>query len=30
MAQNRGVSGDVFTTEAAALTWLDSRQTKTT
>jgi hypothetical protein len=26
MAQNRGVSGDVFTTEAAALTWLDSRQ----
>jgi len=25
MAQNRGVSGDVFTTEAAALSWLDSR-----
>ena len=25
MAQNRGVSGDVFTTEAAALAWLDSR-----
>ncbi|MEO8019240.1 MAG: hypothetical protein ABI769_15615 [Pseudomonadota bacterium] len=24
MAQNRGVSGDVFTTEAAALTWLNS------
>jgi hypothetical protein len=24
MAQNRGVSGDVFTTEAAALAWLDS------
>lgn len=28
MAQNRGVSGDVFTTEAAALAWLDSRQGK--
>ena len=25
MAQNRGVSGDVFTSEAAALAWLDSR-----
>jgi hypothetical protein len=25
MAQNRGVSGDVFSTEAAALAWLDSR-----
>lgn len=25
MAQNRGVSGDVFTNEAAALAWLDSR-----
>jgi hypothetical protein len=25
MAQNRGVSGDVFHTEAAALTWLDAR-----
>lgn len=25
MAQNRGVSGDVFTHEAAALAWLDSR-----
>ena len=25
MAQNRGVSGDVFTTEAEALAWLDSR-----
>jgi hypothetical protein len=25
MAQNRGVSGDVFTNEAAALSWLDSR-----
>ena len=24
MAQNRGVSGDVFTTEAAAIAWLDS------
>ena len=24
MAQNRGVSGDVFTNEAAALAWLDS------
>lgn len=29
MAQNRGVSGDVFTTEAAALAWLDHRQGKT-
>ena len=25
MAQNRGVSGDVFTNEVAALTWLDAR-----
>ena len=25
MAQNRGVSGDVFTSEPAALSWLDSR-----
>jgi len=25
MAQNRGASGDVFTNEAAALMWLDSR-----
>lgn len=25
MAQNRGVSGDVFTTEQAAIAWLDSR-----
>jgi hypothetical protein len=25
MAQNRGVSGDMFTNEAAALSWLDSR-----
>jgi hypothetical protein len=25
MAQNRGVSGDVFTNEVAAITWLDSR-----
>jgi hypothetical protein len=25
MAQNRGVSGDVFTTEVAAIAWLDSR-----
>ena len=24
MAQNRGVSGDVFTTESAAIAWLDS------
>jgi hypothetical protein len=24
MAQNRGVNGDVFSTEAAAITWLDS------
>jgi hypothetical protein len=26
MVQNRGVSGDVFTSEAAAIAWLDSRQ----
>ena len=25
MAQNRGVSGDAFTTEAAAIAWLDAR-----
>jgi len=25
MAQNRGVTGDVFATEAAALAWLDAR-----
>ena len=25
MAQNRGVSGDVFTTEVAAIAWLDAR-----
>ena len=25
MAQNRGVTGDVFTTEAAAIAWLDAR-----
>ena len=25
MAQNRGVSGDVFITEAAAIAWLDAR-----
>jgi hypothetical protein len=25
MAQNRGVSGDVFTSEQAAISWLDSR-----
>ena len=25
MAQNRGVNGDVFTTEAEALAWLDAR-----
>jgi hypothetical protein len=25
MAQNRGVTGDVFTTEAAAIAWLDGR-----
>jgi hypothetical protein len=25
MAQNRGASGDVFATEAAALAWLDAR-----
>jgi hypothetical protein len=29
MAQNRGVSGDVFTTESAALAWLDSRHRNT-
>lgn len=29
MAQNRGVSGDVFTTEAMALAWLDSRHDNT-
>lgn len=29
MAQNRGVSGDVFTNEAAALAWLDSRHDNT-
>ena len=29
MAQNRGVSGDVFTTEVAALTWLDARHDNT-
>ena len=27
MAQNRGVSGDVFTTEVAAIAWLNSRAT---
>lgn len=26
MAQNRGVTGDVFTSEAAAIDWLDARQ----
>jgi len=25
MAQNRGVTGDVFTTETAAIAWLDAR-----
>ena len=25
MAQNRGVTGDVFTSEAAAIAWLDAR-----
>lgn len=30
MAQNRGVSGDVFTSEAAAMAWLDSRHVNTT
>jgi hypothetical protein len=25
MAQNRGATGDVFATEAAALAWLDAR-----
>jgi hypothetical protein len=25
MAQNRGVTGDVFTNEAAAIAWLDAR-----
>jgi hypothetical protein len=29
MAQNRGVSGDVFTTEVAAHAWLDSRHRNT-
>jgi hypothetical protein len=29
MAQNRGVSGDVFSTEAQALAWLDTRHTNT-
>lgn len=29
MAQNRGVSGDVFTNEVAALAWLDSRHKNT-
>jgi hypothetical protein len=29
MAQNRGVSGDVFRTEAAALSWLDARHDNT-
>lgn len=29
MAQNRGVSGDVFNTESAALAWLDSRHRNT-
>jgi hypothetical protein len=27
MAQNRGASGDVFTSEVAAIAWLDSRTT---
>jgi hypothetical protein len=27
MAQNRGASGDVFTSEAQALAWLDTRHT---
>jgi hypothetical protein len=26
MAQNRGATGDVFTSEAAAIAWLDARQ----
>jgi hypothetical protein len=26
MAQNRGVTGEVFTSEAAAIAWLDARQ----
>jgi len=30
MAQNRGVTGDVFTNEAEALAWLDSHLTNTT
>ena len=30
MAQNRGVSGDVFTNEAAALAWLDGHLTSDT
>ena len=29
MAQNRGVSGDVFRTEAVALSWLDARHDNT-
>lgn len=29
MAQNRGVSGDVFRTEAAAISWLDARHDNT-
>lgn len=29
MAQNRGVSGDVFTNEASAIAWLDSRHDNT-
>lgn len=29
MAQNRGVTGDVFTTEAAAIIWLDARSGST-
>ena len=29
MAQNRGVSGDVFTTEVAALAWLDAQLANT-
>jgi hypothetical protein len=29
MAQNRGVSGDVFATEPAALAWLDARHRNT-
>ena len=30
MAQNRGASGDVFTTEAAALAWLDAQRMSAT